>query len=190
MPASAKHNHLSVLILLSLLSSADLVCAEDYFEPAFVTDPSGKRLSVDLTPFRKSAYLPGTYHVDIFINDNYVDTRDINFTASDGNSEELIPCLPDTLLIQYGIKADNYLSDNHSGQCYDRVISLTLHTASYHLKTGLLCQFRRLPLIIRYWINLLNSGGMTGSLRYLLIIIYPAGTRKIPNIIRLIIRFI
>lgn len=119
MPASAKYNHLSVLILLSLLSSADLVCAEDYFEPAFVTDPSGKRLSVDLTPFRKSAYLPGTYHVDIFINDNYVDTRDINFTASDGNSEELIPCLPDTLLIQYGIKADNYLSDNHSGQCYD-----------------------------------------------------------------------
>ncbi|EKT56008.1 fimbria/pilus outer membrane usher protein [Providencia sneebia] len=123
MLASAKRTHLSILILSALLLPYNIVYADDYFEPDLVTDPFGKRLSVDLSPFQKSAYLPGSYRVDVFVNDNYVDTSDIDFINSDKVSEELMPCLSEVQLIQYGIKVDNYrkdsVNDGTKGQCYD-----------------------------------------------------------------------
>lgn len=119
MSAADKKNHFPALILLSFLFYSEHIYADDYFDPAFITDPSGKHLSVDLTPFRRSAYLPGSYYTDIFINDNYVDTKHINFTENKNNPNELSPCLTDKQLIQYGIKADNYLKESDRGQCYD-----------------------------------------------------------------------
>lgn len=119
MLASAKYTHLSVMILSAILIPSGIVCADDYFDPAFVTDPSGRPLSVDLSSFRESDYLPGNYHVDIFINDSYVDTKDINFTSAENNTRGLVPCLAETQLIQYGVKVDNYRRNNVTGQCYD-----------------------------------------------------------------------
>lgn len=45
----------------------------------------------------------GTYRVDIYLNDEFMTSRDITFIADDNNAE-LIPCLSTDLLVSLGIK--------------------------------------------------------------------------------------
>ncbi|MEH2922176.1 fimbrial biogenesis usher protein [Samsonia erythrinae] len=65
--------------------------AELYFNPRFLSDdPSAM---VDLSMFENGLEVaPGNYRVDIYMNDRFVTTRDVNFQpAETGN--ELMPCL-------------------------------------------------------------------------------------------------
>ena len=122
MLVSGNRHKIYMSVISVLLFPICTTYADDYFEADFVTDPYGKKLAVDLSSFEKSAYLPGNYRTDIFINDNYVDTADIQFDIAE-NQTELTPCLSAAQLLQYGIKADNYGTAADTGQCYDlRVI--------------------------------------------------------------------
>lgn len=59
---------------------------------------------VDLSAFTKGREAPpGTYRVDIYLNDEFMTSRDITFIADDNNAE-LIPCLSTDLLVSLGIK--------------------------------------------------------------------------------------
>ncbi|EPK7285568.1 fimbrial biogenesis usher protein [Citrobacter farmeri] len=75
--------------------------AEIYFNPRFLADdPSAV---ADLSSFEKGHELPpGTYRVDIWLNDGYMTTRDVAFQAS-GNSRELAPCLTRGQLAAMGL---------------------------------------------------------------------------------------
>ncbi|WP_082956854.1 fimbria/pilus outer membrane usher protein [Morganella psychrotolerans] len=103
-------------IMTVILLDINTAKADDYFDPAFVTDPSGKVLDVDLSPFEKSSFIPGIYRVDIYVNDQYANTQEILF-YSDKNQGQLQPCLSDTLLAEYGVKPEYYALLEKSGEC-------------------------------------------------------------------------
>ncbi|EER9653397.1 fimbrial biogenesis outer membrane usher protein [Escherichia coli] len=89
-------------IALGLATAVFPVDAEYYFNPRFLSNDLAE--SVDLSAFTKGREAPpGTYRVDIYLNDEFMTSRDITFIADDNNAE-LIPCLSTVLLVSLGIK--------------------------------------------------------------------------------------
>lgn len=75
--------------------------AELYFNPRFLADDPAA--VADLSGFEKGHELPpGTYRVDIYLNEGYMTTRDVAFHASQG-SRELTPCLTRGQLATMGL---------------------------------------------------------------------------------------
>lgn len=86
-----------VLVLVPLPLSA-----QDYFDPNALSIEGSPMQSIDLTPFFDvGGQLPGTYRVDIYLNGNRVDTRDVTFVAS---ASGLQPELTARQLADYGVK--------------------------------------------------------------------------------------
>ncbi|WP_058913909.1 fimbrial biogenesis usher protein [Entomohabitans teleogrylli] len=75
--------------------------AELYFNPRFLADDPAA--VADLSSFEKGQEVPpGTYRVDIYLNDGYMTTRDVSFNAgSDGYG--LMPCLTRGQLASMGV---------------------------------------------------------------------------------------
>lgn len=106
---------------LGLATAVFPVDAEYYFNPRFLSNDLAE--SVDLSAFTKGREAPpGTYRVDIYLNDEFMASRDITFIADDNNAD-LIPCLSTDLLVSLGIKksalldnkehsADKHVPDN------------------------------------------------------------------------------
>ncbi len=86
-------------IALGLATAVFPVDAEYYFNPRFLSNDLAE--SVDLSAFTKGREAPpGTYRVDIYLNDEFMTSRDITFIADDNNAE-LIPCLSTDLLVSW-----------------------------------------------------------------------------------------
>lgn len=45
-------------ILIVVLFGVNIAKADDYFDPDFLTSPSGEALNVDLSAFEKSSFIP------------------------------------------------------------------------------------------------------------------------------------
>ncbi len=97
---SRRYFLLTPLVALLAFSGAD-VRAQSNFNPYFLSDdPSAV---ADLSRFEKGQIVPpGTYRVDIYLNDNYVTTRDVMFNASQ-NGPELEACLSSKQLSAMGV---------------------------------------------------------------------------------------
>lgn len=102
-------------ILIVALSGISTAGADDYFDPDFLTTPSGEAINVDLSAFEKSSFIRNL-RVDIYLNDKYVNTQEILF-YSDKNTHKLRPCFTDTELADYGIKPEYYSLPDQSGLC-------------------------------------------------------------------------
>lgn len=90
---------LPVAILLA--SPTFFVQAELYFNPRFLADDPAA--VADLSGFEKGQELPpGTYRVDIYLNDGYMTTRDVTFNAPE-NGHGLMPCLTRGQLASMGL---------------------------------------------------------------------------------------
>lgn len=95
----------SLAILLAGLTIVSDAHADTQFNPAFLSgDPSAV---ADLAMFDKSGQLPGNYRVDVFLNDQYVDTRDMLFvvSSSEKDGDGLQPVFYADDLIALGIDA-------------------------------------------------------------------------------------
>lgn len=96
--------------------------AEEHFNPALLEMTSSTAPVVDLSDFEKGSQAPGTYHLDIFINGEQVDTQEITFiSGKDANGgAELQACFTLSQLKSWGIKIEEYpkLSSN-AEQCAD-----------------------------------------------------------------------
>ena len=69
-------------IALGLATAVFPVDAEYYFNPRFLSNDLAE--SVDLSAFTKGREAPpGTYRVDIYLNDEFMTSRDITFIADD-----------------------------------------------------------------------------------------------------------
>lgn len=70
-----------VAISLLLALSPMAAMADNYFNPAFLTDFSGSSEGevTDLSRFEKNQQAPGTYRVDVYLNNQYVTTRNVVF---------------------------------------------------------------------------------------------------------------
>ncbi|HGW5631168.1 TPA: fimbria/pilus outer membrane usher protein [Escherichia coli] len=94
---------------LGLATAVFPVDAEYYFNPRFLSNDLAE--SVDLSAFTKGREAPpGTYRVDIYLNDEFMASRDITFIADDNNAD-LIPCLSTDLLVSLGIKKSALLDN-------------------------------------------------------------------------------
>ncbi|EFB2170009.1 fimbrial biogenesis outer membrane usher protein [Escherichia coli] len=102
-------------IALGLATAVFPVDAEYYFNPRFLSNDLAE--SVDLSAFTKGREAPpGTYRVDIYLNDEFMTSRDITFIADDNNAD-LIPCLSTDLLVSLGIKKSALLDNKeHSAE--------------------------------------------------------------------------
>lgn len=103
--------HLSPLALtIAACLFASNVLADDYFNPAFLTD--GKGQVADLSSFESSSgQAPGTYRVDIFLNNDFVISHDVEFKALNTKDAQvtspdetgLVACLSTRTLSDLGI---------------------------------------------------------------------------------------
>lgn len=85
--------------------------ARDFFNPALLELGNESQGLSDLSVFEEgSGQLPGTYRVDIYLNNELQDTRDVKFiTAKDKEGKETLqPCLSIAQLNEMGIKTDLY----------------------------------------------------------------------------------
>jgi len=93
---------LSIALLGALPGQAN---ADDYFNPALLDLENPQQGKTDISAFETDdAQTPGTYRVDIYINNESFDTRDVEFTASGKDNSALAPCFTVETLKQFGIK--------------------------------------------------------------------------------------
>ncbi|HCJ8591066.1 TPA: fimbria/pilus outer membrane usher protein [Escherichia coli] len=121
-------------IALGLATAVFPVDAEYYFNPRFLSNDLAE--SVDLSAFTKGREAPpGTYLVDIYLNDEFMTSRDITFIADDNNAE-LIPCLSTDLLVSLGIKITTSLNYSYSNNIWqndrDHLLAFTLNVPFSH----------------------------------------------------------
>ncbi|MGL5387632.1 MAG: fimbria/pilus outer membrane usher protein [Serratia sp. (in: enterobacteria)] len=92
---------------VALLSGTMMTAqARDYFNPALLELGTPGQKAVDLTSFEdKGGQLPGTYRVDVFLNNERMETRNVEFRlGKDGKgSDTLLPCIPVNDLAGWGV---------------------------------------------------------------------------------------
>src|SRR5690606_3347366 len=118
-------HHLAPLTLAMLGALTSMNAgANYYFNPAFLSsDPAAV---ADLSRFSSSGQAPGVYRVDVWLNDNFLATRDITFNVrksakpSDDDTG-LSPCLSLKSLDAMGVNVDALpaLKEENASHCAD-----------------------------------------------------------------------
>nr|WP_259267270.1 fimbria/pilus outer membrane usher protein [Buttiauxella sp. BIGb0471] len=83
--------------------------ARDIFNPALLEVNPAQQAATDLSVFEIGAgQAPGIYHVDIYLNNEIQDTRDVEFKTQEDlqGKESLQPCLSVAQLAAFGVKTD------------------------------------------------------------------------------------
>jgi len=89
------------LALLSFSPTFPAMAAELYFNPRFLADDPAS--VADLSNFEKGQEVPpGSYRVDIYLNNGFMATKDVNFQPGE-NGYGLVPCLTGAQLTSMGI---------------------------------------------------------------------------------------
>ncbi|ENA0610256.1 fimbrial biogenesis outer membrane usher protein [Enterobacter bugandensis] len=100
---------LSLLIAAALAVMPHVACAHDYFNPELVEMDNPDGVKADLSAYEAGSQAPGTYHVDVVLDDQLVETRDIEFKASgSGDDLLLLPCLSVEQLKGWGVKTEQF----------------------------------------------------------------------------------
>lgn len=92
---------------VAICSFTPVTYAREYFNPALLELDNPGQGSSDLSVFEEGAgQAPGMYHVDIYVNAQEYDTRDVDFKMlkDSAGKESLQPCLSVTQLQEMGIK--------------------------------------------------------------------------------------
>lgn len=105
-----RYSYLALFISVFLFSHKTLGYS---FDPKML---DGKNNSnVDISLFNKGLQLPGKYNVSIWINDEPIEQRDVNFKII---KDKLYPCISEHDLRRYGVDVNKY-SGILSGNKYD-----------------------------------------------------------------------
>ncbi|NHB62377.1 fimbria/pilus outer membrane usher protein, partial [Photorhabdus sp. RW14-46] len=100
-PGSFRPRPVYLCLLCSLTATALPASAREYFNPAFLMGADGERSHVDLSAYENAGYVaPGRYLVDVYMNQNRVDSREIEFRQVNGH---LQPVLTVAQLEGYGV---------------------------------------------------------------------------------------
>nr|WP_248000723.1 FimD/PapC N-terminal domain-containing protein [Photorhabdus hindustanensis] len=88
-------------LLCSLTATTLPASAREYFNPMFLMGADGEHSHVDLSAYENARYVaPGRYLVDVYMNQNKVDSREIEFRLVNGH---LQPVLTVAQLEGYGV---------------------------------------------------------------------------------------
>lgn len=113
--AEGKVRHLLLLCLITAVIQVHHGYAVT-FNPALLERHGLNNEAVDLSAFEHSSLLPGTYRVEILLNQQPQETRDVTF-RQDG--EDLMPCLSVEDLARYGVNVARYPELQQSDDCAD-----------------------------------------------------------------------
>ncbi|EPC0293229.1 TPA: fimbrial biogenesis outer membrane usher protein [Escherichia coli] len=131
---------LAVIISICLASAfwAQSGYAELYFNPNFLSDDPDA--VADLSRFEQGQeVLPGTYRVDIYLNDNFVASRDVQFVNAE-NDNAVLPCFTSAELMKMGVRLLSVNGKDTSKmaadeQCYALTLLVEGSTADYNVNT-------------------------------------------------------
>ncbi|MRS88947.1 fimbria/pilus outer membrane usher protein [Enterobacteriaceae bacterium RIT714] len=114
-----RYARLAALIALSLPSVMHPGYAREYFNPALLEVDNPSSRGTDLSGFEEGSQAPGKYRVDVIINDQMVDTREIEFKSVKlaNGDENLQPCITVGLLQNYGIKTNLFPELGKEAEC-------------------------------------------------------------------------
>lgn len=113
---------LAIFIALALAGFSPTLWASETFNTELVELDNPGMGKADLSAFESGSQAPGTYHVDIILDERLLETRDIRFMAvKDANgSETLQPCLSIRQLKAWGVKTALFPQlDAGQGECAD-----------------------------------------------------------------------
>ncbi|WP_081893137.1 MULTISPECIES: fimbria/pilus outer membrane usher protein [unclassified Serratia (in: enterobacteria)] len=95
--------------------------AREFFNPAFLETDNPQQGKTDLSVFEEgTSQGPGTYRVDIYLNNEQKDTRNVEFKMGKdaAGKDSLQPCLTVAQLNEMGVKTDLFPGlGNAKGQC-------------------------------------------------------------------------
>lgn len=110
--------------------------ADNHFNPAFLSDDPS--MVADLSRFEGRGQAAGIYRVDVYINNTYVSTSDINFITIDdiGNSDEtgLHPCFTSAFLDNAGVDIQKIINIE-AEQCIDITKHIEGATSLFEFET-------------------------------------------------------
>lgn len=93
---------LAVMIWLACIAGPEMAYAEEWFNPHSLQKLDDASETINLQDFaRPGGQAPGTWRVDIYLNNNFVDSRDVSFVLVNGN---LKPQLKASELQAMGVK--------------------------------------------------------------------------------------
>ncbi|MEK9496433.1 fimbria/pilus outer membrane usher protein [Photorhabdus sp. P32] len=100
-PDSFRLRPVYLCLLCSLTATTLPASAREYFNPAFLMGATGEQEHIDLSVYESAGYVaPGRYLVDVYMNQNKVDNREIEFRLVNGH---LQPVLTVAQLEEYGV---------------------------------------------------------------------------------------
>ena len=86
LPPARRALGLAIQLALGLTALSAPARAEDYFNPSSLEIKDASYAAIDLSIFSQSgAQLPGTYRVDIYLNGQQIETRDVTFIEDNGS---------------------------------------------------------------------------------------------------------
>lgn len=114
-----KPARLAIYIAVALSSLCHATYGRDYFNPELLELGNPGAGKTDLSVYESGSQAPGTYHVDIILDEQQVDTRDVQFfSVSDKEGESFLqPCLSLDTLRYWGIKTDLFPDLTKGGNC-------------------------------------------------------------------------
>jgi len=107
--------HLIMGLAIGIASWFSEAFGRDYFNPELLEIDNPALKGADLTAFESGGQLAGTYYVDIILNGQKVDSRDVRFETDD--AQRLVPCLSAGLLESYGVKTALFPDMAHADEC-------------------------------------------------------------------------
>lgn len=114
-----KPARLAIYIAVALSALSHTASARDVFNPELLELGNPGASKTDLSSFESGSQAPGTYHVDIVLDDQTIDTRDIEFKAvTDKNGDsDLQPCISVETLKSWGVKTELFPELSKDGTC-------------------------------------------------------------------------
>lgn len=114
--AEGKLRHLLLPCMVTAILQANSGYAVT-FNPALLERQGEDNEAVDLSAFENSPLLPGRYRVEVLVNHQPQETRDVTFISS--GAQRLIPCLSLDDLARYGINIARYPALQQNNGCAD-----------------------------------------------------------------------
>ncbi|MGU3415357.1 fimbria/pilus outer membrane usher protein [Enterobacteriaceae bacterium C34A] len=110
---------LALFVAMAMSGHSGLVQARDYFNPDLVELGNPGAGQADLSAFESGSQAPGKYHVDVVLDEQQVDTLDVQFDSVKGSDgeESLQPCLSVEQLKGWGVKTELFPDLNKGGGC-------------------------------------------------------------------------
>lgn len=114
-----KPARLAIYIAVALSGITHIAYARDVFNPELLELGNPGASKTDLSSYESGSQAPGVYHVDIILDEQQVDTRDIEFkTVNDKNGEgDLQPCISAALLKSWGVRTELFPDLSADAKC-------------------------------------------------------------------------